>query len=198
MTETANRIATEPWPSLEWASWIFDRASFVLIASLAVGVLATVAIVWMGIVKEHHWDLLREKSEDARIALEAKVAPRRLSGEQSAKMEEALAGAPLLPIVVVSRLFDPEGADFADDIAAVLRKKSWNVQRFSNWTESTRGVFIASTIETPLNDEVVPLESALDSAKIKYERRAIEEAAKARMSPNFQSRVLYLLVGAKP
>jgi hypothetical protein len=60
MAEIANRAVREPWPSLEWASWIFDRASFVLVGSLVLGVAATVAIVWMGIVKEHHWDLARD------------------------------------------------------------------------------------------------------------------------------------------
>lgn len=59
MAEIANHAGNEPWPSLDWASWIFDRASFVLIGSLIVGAAATVAMVWMGIVKEHHWDLLR-------------------------------------------------------------------------------------------------------------------------------------------
>jgi sterol desaturase/sphingolipid hydroxylase (fatty acid hydroxylase superfamily) len=55
MAEIANHAVKEPWPSLDWASWIFDRASFVLVGSLVIGVAATVAIVWMGIVKEHHW-----------------------------------------------------------------------------------------------------------------------------------------------
>jgi hypothetical protein len=67
MAEIANQAKNAPWPSLEWASWIFDRASFVLVGSLVVGVAATIAIVWMGIVKEHHWDLAREQSS-GRIA----------------------------------------------------------------------------------------------------------------------------------
>jgi|GEM_PF-2555347 len=59
MAEIANH-AKEPWPPLDWASWIFDRASWVLVGSLILGAGATVAIVWMGFVKEHHWDLARE------------------------------------------------------------------------------------------------------------------------------------------
>ena len=62
MTEAATQGGGEPWPSLETASWWFDRASFALIASLVIGVVATVLIVWMGTVKEHHWDLLREQA----------------------------------------------------------------------------------------------------------------------------------------
>jgi hypothetical protein len=74
MAEIGNHAGNDPWPSLDWASWIFDRASFVLIGSLALGALATVAIVWMGIVKEHHWDLLREASNEKVAALELETA----------------------------------------------------------------------------------------------------------------------------
>lgn len=59
MVDAAHQ-GNEPWLSLEWASWIFDRASFVLFGSLIFGAVATAAIVWMGIVKEEHWDILRE------------------------------------------------------------------------------------------------------------------------------------------
>lgn len=79
MAEIANHAGNEPWPSLDWASWIFDRASFVLIGSLIVGAAATVAMVWMGIVKEHHWDLLRESAAEriASVQLEAANANER-------------------------------------------------------------------------------------------------------------------------
>jgi hypothetical protein len=111
MAEIANHAENQPWPSLEWASWIFDRASFVLVGSLVIGASATIAIVWMGIVKEHHWDLARDGAAEqiallqletakaneraaeatrqasdadlARVRLEEKLAPRRLSPEQA-------------------------------------------------------------------------------------------------------------------
>ena len=60
MTEIANQAGNEVWPPLEAASRWFDRASIVLALSLLFGFGATVIIVWLGIVKEHHWDLLRE------------------------------------------------------------------------------------------------------------------------------------------
>lgn len=63
MAEIANTANQEPWPSLETASWWFDKASIALVGSLLFGLVATVIIVWMGITKEHHWDLLREQSE---------------------------------------------------------------------------------------------------------------------------------------
>src|SRR5262245_27253894 len=64
MAEIANHATEEPWPSLETASWLFDRASFVLFGSLVAGAAATAIIVWMGIVKEHHWDLARDKANE--------------------------------------------------------------------------------------------------------------------------------------
>jgi hypothetical protein len=63
MADTINHATKEPWPSLEWAAWWFDRAGFVLIGALVVGVATTAIIVWMGIVKEHHWDLARETAQ---------------------------------------------------------------------------------------------------------------------------------------
>src|SRR6185437_3300684 len=53
----------------------------------------------------------------ANLALELQVQPRRLSGEKSAKLTSALAKLQPLPIAIVSRLFDAEGADFADDLS---------------------------------------------------------------------------------
>lgn len=60
MSEMANHAGKEPWVSLESASWWFDRASWVLAGSLLVGFVCTVVTIWMGFVKEHHWDLARE------------------------------------------------------------------------------------------------------------------------------------------
>jgi hypothetical protein len=120
MAEIGNHAGNEPWPSLDWASWIFDRASFVLVISLIFGLAATVAIVWMGIIKEHHWDLLREhagakiaaveleaatsneriatiNNETARLSAEAESARAAIAGanERAAKAEERAAEAKL-------------------------------------------------------------------------------------------------------
>jgi hypothetical protein len=101
-----------------------DSASFLLVGSLIIGAAATIAMVWMGIVKEHHWDLARElaatkineegeeveRLHSANLALEAKIRPRRLAGEDSLKLTAALSKMKPLSIGIVSRLFDPEGA----------------------------------------------------------------------------------------
>lgn len=55
------------WPSLEVASKLFDLSSIALAIGACIVFIATAAIVWLGIVKEHHWDVLREHANE-RIA----------------------------------------------------------------------------------------------------------------------------------
>lgn len=138
-----------------------------------------------------------EAERAERVKLEAAIAPRRLSSADKQKMAAALAGVPPLPIVVVSRLFDGEGADFADDIRDVLVAARWDVQRFSNWTKSDKGVFIATVEGTPPHPDT-GLGAALDAINIKHQVMTIDASDRATMSPNFHQNVLYLLVGARP
>lgn len=49
--------------SLELASQLFDWSSIALAIGACIVFIATAAIVWLGIVKEHHWDLLRESAQ---------------------------------------------------------------------------------------------------------------------------------------
>jgi hypothetical protein len=92
MAEVGNHVGKEPWPSLDLASWLFDRASFLLIGSLIFGALATVVIVWMGIVKEHHWDLLREHSNEKVASLELETAKANVEvGKANVALAEAQA-----------------------------------------------------------------------------------------------------------
>src|SRR5260370_22218949 len=65
--EMANHAGNEPRPSLEVASKWFDRASIALALSLLVGFASTVVIIWLGIVKEHHWDLARERANEVPV-----------------------------------------------------------------------------------------------------------------------------------
>jgi hypothetical protein len=48
------------WPSLEAATRAFDVANVVFWLSLVVGVFATAIIIWMGAVKERHWEQDRQ------------------------------------------------------------------------------------------------------------------------------------------
>src|SRR5215472_16135374 len=130
------------WPSQQLATRISDWANFSMILSLAIGVISTVLIVWMSNIKESFWDEDRRESREriaeltaqgeqlredtaeateraeaemiARIKLEAKLAPRRLSGEDTDKMVAILSKIPPVPVAIVSRLLDSEGKDFAN------------------------------------------------------------------------------------
>ena len=65
----------------------------------------------------------------ANLALEAKIQPRRISGEKSNEMAAVLSRLPGVPIAIISRLFDTEGKDFADDLESVFKKAKWNTFR---------------------------------------------------------------------
>jgi hypothetical protein len=51
------------WPSEEWASRLFDWANIGIICSLAVGVVSTVLLVWMGNVKEAYGKITQARTE---------------------------------------------------------------------------------------------------------------------------------------
>jgi len=102
------------WPSLETASRVSDVANIALVCSPIVGVVATAMIVWMSSVKESYWENDRRQSSEkiaslgsavaeadaraaeanrkaeeerlARVKIEEKLAPRRLSPEQSERI----------------------------------------------------------------------------------------------------------------
>lgn len=78
------------WPSLETASHVFDWAGFVLVGALLAGVVCTVLIVWMGIVKERHWEDEKRYSAE-RIALNEKETTRAIAESDKAKEGAALA-----------------------------------------------------------------------------------------------------------
>lgn len=88
MAETGIQAGKEPWLSLEWATWIFDRASWVLFGSLVAGALATCAVVWMGTIKEEHWDILRE---DARVETQKAQGEASRANEAAGKAHERAA-----------------------------------------------------------------------------------------------------------
>jgi hypothetical protein len=135
----------------------------------------------------------------ANLALEAKVAPRRLSGDQKSKISTALSGAIPLPVAVVSRLLDFEGKDFAEDLASALEKSQWTVTRNGSWTQSEKGVFIALVEPKPEQLALAStLSAALDDANIVHKIIPIKTENLGSISPHFQPNVLYLLIRAKP
>jgi hypothetical protein len=134
----------------------------------------------------------------ANLALEIQIQPRRLTGENSAKLSDALTKIKPLPIGIVSRLFDPEGADFADDLSNSFTAAHWQAVRQKDWTVSDKGVAIASMEGTLIPTELATaLLAALDAANVKGTIRTIPETERNTTSAHFQPNALYLLVGAK-
>jgi hypothetical protein len=139
----------------------------------------------------------RAKLAEARLA---EMAPRRLKDEQISKMSAVLSSAPPAPVVVVSRFLDPEGKDFADDLASVINQGHWQTARYENWTRADKGIFVATAEGTsqPFPPQIGTLVAALTAANINYKQITISGDDLYRVSPAFQPNVLYLLVGAKP
>lgn len=135
----------------------------------------------------------------ANLALEAQIQPRRVSGENAVKLTTALSRIQALPIGIVSRLLDPEGTDFADDISHAFANAGWQSVRQKDWTMSDKGVAIATFEGTSIPADLVrALLAALDSAGIKATVTTIKTDQQHTTSAAFQPNVLYLLVGAKP
>jgi hypothetical protein len=145
------------WPSLETASRVSDVANIALVFSLVIGVVATMLIVWMGGVKEAHWDSDRRHSREliagldagvaeanaraaeaneraeserlGRIKIEAGLASRRLTTEQRSRLSDALASIRgRLPVVLVAVLGDKEAQDFGKAIGATIKSAGIQVQ----------------------------------------------------------------------
>lgn len=137
------------WPSESAASRAYDVASFGLIAGLAIGVVSTVLIVWMGNVKETYLRLSlsaatagaadasnRAASADKAAAeaneraakaeletarIKASIAPRFLSGEQREKLIAAIRGKLSVDVRVENLSTDVEAYPYAQQFLEALK-----------------------------------------------------------------------------
>jgi hypothetical protein len=131
-----------PWPSLDVASRVSDFANILLIACLFLGVVSTGTIVWMSNVKESHWAVLRQQSnekiaeanarqKEAELKLAEfarKVSPRPLTEEQASLVINDLKKFPGTPFSVEA---DP-GAEheFVNNIISILQQAEWRWVRY--------------------------------------------------------------------
>lgn len=133
------------------------------------------------------------------LVLEEKIQPRRISVQKSKEMSSILSSIKGIAIVVASRLLDPEGKDFGDDLELAFKNAGWPTARYVNWTMSNKGVFIAAAAGTVIPDEVSrAIAGALEVINTKHTTMTISGQDLQTASPNFQQGVLYLLVGVKP
>ena len=171
-------------------------AVMALIVGIAGELLGEGKTIALGDQISGYLNLKSDKLEADNLALKAKIAPRRLSGEQRKKISQ-LPSDPFPELIVVSREMDPEGQDFADDFVEALKDANWNVGPSSkDWLLSKKGIFIGFVGEKPKGfDE---LAHALDGAAIKYTPMEISSEYLHTIARGFKPGVLYLIVGAKP
>lgn len=130
------------------------------------------------------------------LKLQKAREPRRLTGEQKTKIDNALNGSVRFGVMVASILLDGEGKDFGDDFESVLGKH-WLVLRNVGRASSDSGVSIGILKNCTVAEALKILDRALTSAGI--EHRVIEiSPGDHSMSVPFDSRFVYLLIGHKP
>jgi len=133
------------------------------------------------------------------LAVQPKAQPRRLSAENSAKLASALTGLQPMPLAVVSRSYDAEGADFADDLAAAFTNAKWQADRQKDWLMSNKGLALATLEGTTIPPSLaIALIEALRSVNLQATVTIVPESERESISVHFQPKILYLLVGAKP
>lgn len=125
-SESQGRIVRKPmWPSFETAVRLYDAANIFLICALAIGVIATVLVVWMGNVKEEY--LRRDLADTNARAEEAKAASSGANA-RAAELEKEAANARLeterIKEAVAWRVMPPESAS---ELGKVLAAKPGSV-----------------------------------------------------------------------
>jgi hypothetical protein len=153
IAESGTQGARGMWPPLETASRIYDIANIFLILGAAVGIASTCVIVWMGNVKESHWDEARDHARErivqletqqklataeiedakaraleAQVALEIFKAPRTLSPGQKALIQARMKPFPGTQFAMAAVGAEP--LDFATEIADALKAAGW---QWINW-----------------------------------------------------------------
>lgn len=133
------------WPSAETASRIADIANLLLIASLVVGVVATVALVWASNKKEEYLrlelgaraadaahanlqitmlDLQAKQLENDNLRLRKELGPRKLDW---AKFLAGLRDQPSAPVSVEYFRDSPECFELAQTLSQALLAAGWTV-----------------------------------------------------------------------
>jgi len=94
------------------------------------------------------------------LRLKKENEPRRLTGSQKEALRRLLEGRPT-PIVIVSRLLDPESSDLADDLASALNEAHWQPQRINDRISRKYGVSVG-TVSGTTGPEIKLLSDAFD------------------------------------
>jgi uncharacterized membrane protein len=160
------QIATKetPWrrrmePSHDIASCVYNWANIGLIVGLAIGIISTILIVWMGNIKEQYLrrDVANanqraaeanekaEKERLARMQIEEKLAPRFISqSHRDALIERLKQFAGIGIDIYVYPGGTPDAEPFSLQISSMLIEAGWQVGLSNVVTSrfSVRGIFI--------------------------------------------------------
>lgn len=143
---------------------------------------------------------LRAQAESdrlARIKLEERIVPRRLSGEQKVALVAAMSSLPKPNVAVVSRLMDNEGSDLAADLKIAFAEAGAVIVpgNLSTWLSHEKGLFVG-VVE---NDAAAAAWSdVLAKAGVPATARAMSAADNSTLGAGIVPGVLYVLVGAHP
>ncbi len=189
------------WPSFETAVWLYDASNMFLIGALAIGVIATVIVVWMGNVKEEYLrrDLAdtNARAEEAKVAsananaraaeLEKEAANARLeterikevvawrvmSSESATELEKVLAAK---PGSVNLRYMDgdPEALFLAIQISQILSKAHWKVAPGAIKPENS--IVFGIGLPDSSSADAQTLRSAFSAAKVPFSTNALPPA----------------------
>ena len=132
----------------------------------------------------------------ARVKIEERIAPRRLSDEQKGKLREILSNTPGYTVVLCSRFLDAEGADFLSDFSETIAGSDWIVRTTNEWMRMQRGIFVAHVDFADIHGKK-ELENALTAAGLQPGFLNVN-ANDGAIPGGFQPGVLYLLIGGKP
>jgi hypothetical protein len=130
------------------------------------------------------------------LKLRKESEPRRLAGTQRYTLHDLLESMPT-PIAVVSRLFDTEGSDFADDFESAFRAAHWTPIRVRDRISTAYGVSIGFVPEATEPPEINLLSDALTAIGVHHDIVHLVDGD-GSMSPHVQRHVLYLLIEQHP
>lgn len=178
-------------PSFETAVWLYDAANISLIGALAIVVIATVLVVWMGNVKE---DYLRRDLADTNVVLSAAnartaeleketaiarlkteklkeaVAWRTMSPESASEFEKILSAK---PGSVNLRYMDgdPEALFLAIQISEILSKANWKVAPGA--VKPDNAIVFGIGLPDDSGDDAKTLRYAFSAAKVPFSTNAL-------------------------
>jgi hypothetical protein len=199
------------WPSEETASSLFNWANLLLLGALAVGVISTGLVVWMGNVKEEYLkrDIAASNARalEAQLALEKFKAGRTLKEEQQKRISASLrpfagtvfniaasnAREPLSLVVQIEAALaaaDWKQIDWPADV--IIRRGGKSSLGIANETG------IAVQVEIAERDKMLDIAKALASALMAEGIAAEAQLMPADVPYTRSQQTIHLVVGEKP